>query len=72
MPTPLNARAVADYFLSQVDEEAGDNFTSLKLQKLVYYFYCTTFETVDGLQNTVLSLVRAKPRPFPPRLRPIG
>ncbi len=35
--TKLDARAVADYFLIHVDEEAGDNLTNLKLQKLVYY-----------------------------------
>jgi len=28
---------VANYFLSLVDEESGDNITHLKLQKLVYY-----------------------------------
>lgn len=33
----LTARKVADYFLSLVDEEAGDSLTNLKLQKLVYY-----------------------------------
>src|SRR5450631_518283 len=33
----LTARAVADYFLSLVDEEAGDSLSNLKLQKLVYY-----------------------------------
>lgn len=33
----LTARDVADYFLANVDEEAGDNLTNLKLQKLVYY-----------------------------------
>lgn len=33
----LTAKKVADYFLSLVDEEAGDSLTNLKLQKLVYY-----------------------------------
>ncbi|MDR3238033.1 MAG: DUF4065 domain-containing protein [Spirochaetia bacterium] len=28
---------VADYFLSLVDTDSGDNITNLKLQKLVYY-----------------------------------
>ena len=28
---------VARYFLAQVDEDAGDSLTNLKLQKLVYY-----------------------------------
>ena len=27
----------ADYFLSKIDEDAGDVITNLKLQKLVYY-----------------------------------
>jgi uncharacterized phage-associated protein len=33
----LTAREVADYFLTRVDEEAGDSLSNLKLQKLVYY-----------------------------------
>ncbi|MDQ2829172.1 MAG: DUF4065 domain-containing protein [Chloroflexota bacterium] len=33
----LTIDQVADYFLSCVDEEAGDNMTNLRLQKLVYY-----------------------------------
>lgn len=33
----LNCRAVADYFLSLADEDAGDLISNLKLQKLVYY-----------------------------------
>jgi uncharacterized phage-associated protein len=33
----LRARDVADYFLTRVDEEAGDSLSNLKLQKLVYY-----------------------------------
>jgi len=34
---PTTARQVADYFLSKVDEEVGDNLSNLKLQKLLYY-----------------------------------
>jgi len=34
MPT---AQQIADYFLTLVDEEAGDALSNLKLQKLVYY-----------------------------------
>jgi uncharacterized phage-associated protein len=33
----LSAQDVARYFLSIVDEDAGDNMTLLKLQKLLYY-----------------------------------
>ena len=33
----LTVRQVADYFLSLVDQEAGDSLSNLKLQKLVYY-----------------------------------
>jgi uncharacterized phage-associated protein len=33
----LNAKQVAEYFLTSVDEEAGDSLSNLKLQKLVYY-----------------------------------
>ncbi len=33
----LTAKDVADYFLANVDEEAGDNITNLKIQKLIYY-----------------------------------
>jgi uncharacterized phage-associated protein len=33
----FTARQIADYFLSLVDEEAGDSLSNLKLQKLVYY-----------------------------------
>jgi uncharacterized phage-associated protein len=33
----LSAKAVAKYFLSRVDEDAGDGISNLKLQKLVYY-----------------------------------
>lgn len=33
----LTVEQVADYFLLQVDEDAGDVMTNLRLQKLVYY-----------------------------------
>ena len=33
----LTPQDVADYFLCQVDEDAGDNISNLKLQKLLYY-----------------------------------
>jgi uncharacterized phage-associated protein len=33
----LGAQGVADYFLANVDEDAGDNLSNLKLQKLLYY-----------------------------------
>jgi len=33
----LNCHDVAKYFLTKVDEEAGDSISHLKLQKLVYY-----------------------------------
>lgn len=33
----LTAKKVADYFLTLVDDEAGDALSNLKLQKLVYY-----------------------------------
>ena len=33
----LNCHEVAQYFLAQMDEEAGDLISNLKLQKLVYY-----------------------------------
>jgi uncharacterized phage-associated protein len=33
----LSAQDVASYFLAIVEEEAGDNMTLLKLQKLLYY-----------------------------------
>ncbi|WP_435011414.1 Panacea domain-containing protein [Tundrisphaera lichenicola] len=32
-----NSQEIANYFLANVDEEAGDNLSNLKLQKLVYY-----------------------------------
>ncbi len=31
------ARDVANYFLSKSDDDAGDMFSNLKIQKLVYY-----------------------------------
>jgi uncharacterized phage-associated protein len=33
----MTAHEVARYFVSLVDEEAGDSITNLKLQKLLYY-----------------------------------
>lgn len=33
----IPARKVAKFFLSKVDEDAGDGISNLKLQKLVYY-----------------------------------
>jgi uncharacterized phage-associated protein len=33
----MTARDVAHYFVSLVDEDAGDSITNLKLQKLLYY-----------------------------------
>ncbi len=33
----LSAQDIADYFLSNIDEESGDNVSNLKLQKLLYY-----------------------------------
>lgn len=33
----LDSQEVANYFLANVDAEAGDNISNLKLQKLVYY-----------------------------------
>ncbi len=33
----MKAQDVADYFLTLVDDEAGDSLSNLKLQKLVYY-----------------------------------
>jgi len=35
--TNLTCFDIADYFLSFVDEEAGDSISNLKIQKLVYY-----------------------------------
>jgi uncharacterized phage-associated protein len=33
----MKAQDVAEYFLTLVDDEAGDSLSNLKLQKLVYY-----------------------------------
>ena len=33
----LSAHEIAKYFVSLVDEEAGDSISNLKLQKLLYY-----------------------------------
>jgi uncharacterized phage-associated protein len=33
----MKAQDIANYFLTLVDEEAGDSLSNLKLQKLVYY-----------------------------------
>ena len=43
----ITALDVANYFLAQTDEEAGDLISNLKLQKLVYYaqgFHLAMFE----------------------------
>lgn len=37
MPAPYQANDVAAWFLGNIDREAGDSITHLKLQKLVYY-----------------------------------
>ena len=37
LDSTLSAQEVANYFLANVDAEAGDNISNLKLQKLVYY-----------------------------------
>lgn len=37
MPTVASVFGVADFFLQQVDSDAGSVMTHLKLQKLVYY-----------------------------------
>jgi uncharacterized phage-associated protein len=45
----VTAHDVARYFVSQVDEEAGDSITNLKLQKLLYYaqgVYLALYDTV--------------------------
>lgn len=34
---PVTAHEIAKYFVSLVDEDAGDSITNLKLQKLLYY-----------------------------------
>ena len=33
----MKAQDVANYFLTLIDDEAGDSLSNLKLQKLVYY-----------------------------------
>ena len=33
----MSALQIAKYFVSLVDEEAGDSISNLKLQKLLYY-----------------------------------
>lgn len=33
----MKAQKIADYFLTLVDDEAGDSLSNLKLQKLMYY-----------------------------------
>jgi uncharacterized phage-associated protein len=37
MKTPLTAMAVAEYFLTLQEEEAGDLISHMKLQELLYY-----------------------------------
>nr|USU33794.1 DUF4065 domain-containing protein [Methylobacterium sp. OTU13CASTA1] len=37
MPAPYQANDIAAWFLGNIDREAGDAITHLKLQKLVYY-----------------------------------
>jgi uncharacterized phage-associated protein len=42
----IKVQDITDYFLSSVDEDAGDGLSHLKLQKLVYYaqgFYLALF-----------------------------
>jgi uncharacterized phage-associated protein len=34
---PMTAHEIAQYFVSLVDEEAGDSISNLKVQKLLYY-----------------------------------
>jgi len=46
---PLIARYVADYFLATGDDEAGDDITNLKLQKLLYYAQGFHLAMQDGL-----------------------
>jgi uncharacterized phage-associated protein len=43
-----SAQSIAQYFLSLVDEEAGDSISNLKLQKLLYYaqgFHLAFYDT---------------------------
>lgn len=37
MELKYTANQIADWFLCQIDREAGDSITHLKLQKLIYY-----------------------------------
>ena len=42
-----SAQSIAQYFLSLVDEDAGDSISNLKLQKLLYYaqgFYLVLYD----------------------------
>ena len=46
---PVTAHEVAQYFVSLVDEDAGDSISNLKLQKLLYYaqgFHLAFFDQV--------------------------
>lgn len=42
------AREIADYFLTSVDSDSGDNLSNLKLQKLVYYAQAFHLAIKDG------------------------
>ena len=45
---PVDVQNVAKFFLSCIDEEAGDHITHLKLQKLIYYaqgFHLAMYDT---------------------------
>ena len=44
-----SVHAIADYFISKVDREAGDDITHLKLQKLIYYAQAWHLATYDKL-----------------------
>jgi uncharacterized phage-associated protein len=44
----MPAHDVAKYFVSLVDEEAGDSITNLKLQKLLYYAQGAHLALYDG------------------------
>ena len=44
----MTAHEVARYFVSLVDEEAGDSITNLKLQKLLYYAQGVHLALEDG------------------------
>jgi hypothetical protein len=58
----MTAHEVARYFVSLVDEEAGDSITNLKLQKLLYYAQgvnlanCTTTKRSD-MKKRVLAIL---------------